>query len=138
MFKERDYVKFTLTLNNKNIFGTVIESDGDYIKVSDGNEIYEVDCSKIKVEKVSFSNANKKEMVNHPNHYHPGIYEAINIIEAWLGKEGCFNFCIANALKYIARLDKKESDFLSKENKTIEDLRKAAWYINREIGRLSK
>lgn len=131
MFKEKDYVKFTL--NNKNVFGTVIESDGDYIKVSDGNEIYEVDCSKVKLEKASFSNTNKKEMVNHPNHYHPGIYEAINVIEAWLGKEGCFNFCVANALKYIARLDKKESDFLSKENKTIEDLRKAIWYLEHAI-----
>lgn len=131
MFKERDYVKFTL--NSKSIFGTVIESDGDYLKVSDGNKIYEVDCSKIKVEKVSFLSTNKKEMVNHPDHYHPGIYEAINVIEAWLGKEGCFNFCIANALKYIARLDKKESDFLSKENKTIEDLRKAIWYLEYAI-----
>ena len=131
MFKEKDYVKFTL--NNKDIFGTVIESDGDYIKVSDGNEIYEVDCSKIKVEKVSFLSTNKKEMVNHPDHYHPGTYEAINVIEAWLGKEGCFNFCVANALKYIARLDKKESDFLSKENKTVEDLRKAIWYLEHAI-----
>lgn len=131
MFKERDYVKFTL--NSKSIFGTVIESDGDYLKVSDGNKIYEVDCSKIKVEKVSFLSTNKKEMVNHPDHYHPGIYEAINVIEAWLGKEGCFNFCIANALKYIARLDKKESDFLSKENKAIEDLRKAIWYLEYAI-----
>ena len=131
MFKEKDYVKFTL--NSKSIFGTVIESDGDYLKVSDGNEVYEVDCSKIKIEKVSFLNTNKKEMVNHPDHYHPGTYEAINVIEAWLGKEGCFNFCIANALKYIARLDKKESDFLSKENKTIEDLRKAIWYLEYAI-----
>lgn len=131
MFKEKDYVKFTL--NNKSIFGTVIESDGDYLKVSDGNKVYEVDCSKIKVEKVSFLSTNKKEMVNHPDHYHPGTYEAINVIEAWLGKEGCFNFCIANALKYIARLDKKESDFLSKENKTIEDLRKAIWYLEYAI-----
>lgn len=132
MFKERDYVKFTLTLSGKDIFGTVIKSDGDYIKVSDGNEVYEVDCSKIKVEKVTFY-SDKKEMVNHPNHYHPGTYEAVNVIEAWLGKEGCFNFCIANALKYIARLDKKESDFLSKENKTIEDLRKAIWYLEYAI-----
>lgn len=131
MFKEKDYVKFTL--NSKSIFGTVIESDGDYLKVSDGNKVYEVDCSKIKIEKVSFLSTNKKEMVNHPDHYHPGIYEAINVIEAWLGKEGCFNFCIANALKYIARLDKKESDFLSKENKAIEDLRKAIWYLEYAI-----
>ena len=131
MFKEKDYVKFTL--NNKNIFGTVIESDGDYIKVSDGNEIYEVDCSKVKVEKVSFSNTNKKEMVNHPNHYHPGIYEAINVIEAW-----DLNFNLGSVVKYISRCGLKPDAELSKKEKALEDLRKATWYINREIERLSK
>lgn len=131
MFKEKDYVQFTL--GDRHIFGTVIGVEGNIVKVSDGNEVTYVDCSKVKIEKVSFSTPNKKEMVNHPDHYHPGTYEAINVIEAWLGKEGCFNFCIANALKYIARLDKKESDFLSKENKTIEDLRKAIWYLEYAI-----
>lgn len=131
MFKEKDYVQFTL--GDRHIFGTVIGVEGNIVKVSDGNEVTYVDCSKVKIEKVSFLTPNKKEMVNHPDHYHPGTYEAINVIEAWLGKEGCFNFCVANALKYIARLDKKESDFLSKENKTIEDLRKAIWYLEYAI-----
>ena len=131
MFKEKDYVKFTL--NSKNIFGTVIESDGDYLKVSDGNEVYEVDCSKIKIEKVSFLSTNKKEMVNHPDHYHPGTYEAINVIEAW-----DLNFSLGSAIKYISRCGLKPDAELSKKEKTLEDLRKAAWYINREIERLSK
>ncbi len=131
MFKEKDYVKFTL--NSKSIFGTVIESDGDYLKVSDGNEVYEVDCSKIKIEKVSFLSTNKKEMVNHPDHYHPGTYEAINVIEAW-----DLNFSLGSAIKYISRCGLKPDAELSKKEKTLEDLRKAAWYINREIERLSK
>ena len=131
MFKEKDYVKFTL--NSKSIFGTVIESDGDYLKVSDGNKVYEVDCSKIKIEKVSFLSTNKKEMVNHPDHYHPGIYEAINVIEAW-----DLNFNLGSVIKYISRCGLKSDAELSKKEKTLEDLRKAAWYINREIERLSK
>lgn len=131
MFKEKDYVKFTL--NSKNIFGTVIESDGDYLKVSDGNEVYEVDCSKIKIEKVSFLSTNKKEMVNHPDHYHPGTYEAINVIEAW-----DLNFNLGSAIKYISRCGLKPDAELSKKEKALEDLRKAAWYVNREIERLSK
>lgn len=130
MFKEKDYVKFTL--NNKNIFGTVIESDKDYLKVSDGNNKYEVDCSKIKVEKIDFS-SNKKEMVNHPDHYHPGTYEAINVIENW-----DLNFNLGSAIKYISRCGLKPDAELSKKEKTLEDLRKAAWYVNREIERLSK
>lgn len=130
MFKERDYVKFTI--KDKIIFGTVIESDGDYLKVSDGDNAYGIDCSKVKVEKVDF-NSNKKEMVNHPDHYHPGTYEAINVIEAW-----DLNFNLGSAIKYISRCGLKPDAELSKKEKTLEDLRKAAWYVNREIERLSK
>lgn len=64
------------------------------------------------------------EKVNHPQHYGgvDNVYEAIKVIEAWgLG------FCLGNALKYIARCDHKGSP--------VEDLEKAAWYLNREIER---
>ena len=70
------------------------------------------------------------ESVNHPNHYHPGDYEAIKVIEAWLGPEGCYYFCMGNAIKYISRLDKKPSAGKSKNEKTIEDIGKANWYLD--------
>ena len=51
-------------------------------------------------------------------------YEAIKVIEAWgLG------FCLGNVIKYIARHGKKSEDVLN-------DLKKAAWYLNREIEQL--
>ena len=131
MFKEKDYVQFTL--GDRHIFGTVIGVEGNIVKVSDGNEVTYVDCSKVKIEKVSFSTPNKKEMVNHPDHYHPGTYEAINVIEAW-----DLNFNLGSAIKYISRCGLKPDAELSKKEKTLEDLRKAAWYVNREIERLSK
>lgn len=61
--------------------------------------------------------------VNHPNHYtsHPSGVEVIQITEH-------MNFCLGNAIKYILRAEHK--------GKQIEDLKKAAWYINREIERL--
>lgn len=62
------------------------------------------------------------EQVNHPAHYGgaDNPYEAIKVIEAWgLG------FCLGNTVKYISRAGKKGSK--------IEDLRKAAWYLAREI-----
>ncbi len=67
------------------------------------------------------------EAVNHPAHYggEANVYEAIKVIEAWK-----LNFCLGNTVKYIARAGKK--------NDTIEDLRKAAWYLQREIERLQK
>lgn len=67
------------------------------------------------------------EQVNHPDHY-GGVdnpYEAIRVIEAW-----SLGFCLGNAAKYICRAGKK-GDVLT-------DLKKAAWYLNREIERLEK
>jgi hypothetical protein len=63
--------------------------------------------------------------VNNPKHYQADdpAYETINVIEAWgLG------FCLGNAVKYIARAGKK--------NDAAEDLRKAIWYLERELTNL--
>ena len=59
--------------------------------------------------------------------YYKGKVEVIDAIEAW-----GLNFHRGNAIKYIARAGKK-----NKETE-IEDLKKADWYINREIQRLEK
>ena len=58
--------------------------------------------------------------VEHPKHYtqHPSGIECISITEH-------MSFCLGNAIKYIWRADLK--------NDAIEDLRKAQWYIDREI-----
>lgn len=60
------------------------------------------------------------DKVNHPSHYNKGIYEVINVIEDWnLG------FNLGNAVKYIARANHKGNK--------VEDLKKAAWYLDRAI-----
>lgn len=64
--------------------------------------------------------------VNHPDHYGgaDNPYEAIKVIEAWgLG------FCLGNAVKYISRAGKKGA--------AVEDLKKARWYLDREISALT-
>jgi len=63
--------------------------------------------------------------VNHPAHYtsHPSGVECIQITEH-------MNFCCGNAVKYVWRAGLKGG--------TVEDLRKAAWYINREIERVNQ
>ena len=65
--------------------------------------------------------------VNHPAHYggEENTYEAIKVIEAWQ-----LDFCLGNVVKYISRAGKKESE--------IQDLEKAAWYLNRKIEQLKK
>ena len=65
--------------------------------------------------------------VNHPTHYTGGRIEVIDFIE---DKE--LGFHLGNAVKYISRAGRKNHD------KTIEDLRKAVWYINRQIERLER
>lgn len=65
--------------------------------------------------------------VNHPSHYESVVkgVECIDVVEQ-------FNFNRGNAIKYIWRAGHKD------KSKEIEDLRKAAWYINREIERLTR
>ena len=72
-------------------------------------------------EKVLLSN---QDPVNHPGHYtsHPSGVECIQITEH-------MNFCLGNAVKYIWRAGLKYGD-------PIQDLQKAAFYINREVQRL--
>jgi Ribonuclease G/E len=62
--------------------------------------------------------------VNHPKHYteHPSGVECIQITEH-------MSFNLGNAVKYIWRADLK--------GKQVEDLKKAIWYINREIERIN-
>lgn len=68
--------------------------------------------------------------VNHPQHYGGDTtYEVIKVIEAW---ELDNNFCLGNVIKYISRAGKKNED------KTLEDLKKAKWYLEREISKLEK
>lgn len=60
------------------------------------------------------------DMVSHPPHYtsHPSGIECVQITEH-------MGFLIGNAVKYLWRADLK--------NDAIEDLKKAAWCIDREI-----
>jgi hypothetical protein len=63
--------------------------------------------------------------VNHPPHYtqHPSGVECITVTEH-------MNFCLGNAVKYIWRAGEKGD--------AVEDLRKAVWYLTREIERIER
>lgn len=70
-----------------------------------------------------------KDMVNHPNHYggEENPYEVIKVCEAWNLDEDAYLF---NVVKYVARAKKKHPE------KELEDLKKAAFYLNRKIKNL--
>ena len=61
--------------------------------------------------------------VNHPAHYKVGGIETIDFIEA-----KSLGYNLGNVVKYITRSDHKGDK--------LQDLQKAAWYLNREIAQL--
>lgn len=69
----------------------------------------------------------KHDSVNHPSHYTDGKIEVIDFIE-----DKNLDFHLGNAVKYISRAGKKDSD------KYLQDLKKARWYLDRKIANLEK
>jgi hypothetical protein len=65
--------------------------------------------------------------VDHPSHYnnHQSGIECIDVVEN-------MNFNRGNAVKYVWRAGDKSPDT------EITDLKKAVWYLNREITRLTR
>jgi hypothetical protein len=59
--------------------------------------------------------------VDHPGHYTFGRFEVIDVLEDWFPADPL----LWQVGKYIARAGHKGS--------LVEDLRKAAWYLNRRI-----
>lgn len=74
-----------------------------------------------------------EDNVNHPSHYtsHPSGIECIQVAEH-------YNYCVGNAIKYLWRAGLKKDTNKDIKAKRIEDLRKAIWYINREIERIQQ
>lgn len=71
--------------------------------------------------------AENREMVNHPTHYNnvPGV-ECIDVVRY-------FDFDRGNAIKYIWRAGSKPEMGMTAEEKEIEDLKKAIWYLEDRI-----
>lgn len=70
-----------------------------------------------------FETVAENDPVNHPSHYTTGKIEVCDFIV-----DKGLNFCLGNAIKYIARCQYKYGG-----TKRIEDLKKAKWYIERQI-----
>lgn len=65
-------------------------------------------------------NNEESNMINHPSHYKGKTLEAIDVIDDFN-----LNFNLGNAIKYILRADLK--------GQRSNDLKKAVWYLHREI-----
>ena len=72
-----------------------------------------------------------KEMVNHPGHYGGDTeYECIKVLEAWNTPEEFLGFCKDNAIKYLCRSGKKDTE--------IQEWKKALWYTQKGIEYMGK
>ncbi len=103
------------------LWGMQFGSDGvklldDFTEDSLEHGVYDDETGKITI----FDN------VNAPKHYlsHPAGVECIEITEH-------YDFCVGNAIKYLWRAGIKSEN-------PLEDLRKAAWYVERKIKLLEK
>ena len=67
--------------------------------------------------------------INHPSHYKQFKVEVIEITET-------MSFCLGNVVKYALRAGHKVGDNETPEQARLRDLKKAQWYLNREIARL--
>jgi hypothetical protein len=74
---------------------------------------------------VHFPITMESDPVNHPEHYKTGGIETIDFIEA-----KSLGYNLGNVVKYVTRADHKGN--------RLEDLEKARWYLDREIGNLSE
>ena len=64
------------------------------------------------------------EKVNHPEHYGCDTnYECIKVLENWLTKEEMIGFCKGNVIKYLCRQGKKDD--------SLQEIKKANWYLNK-------
>ena len=77
-------------------------------------------------EETSMEKTNVSNAVEHPSYYQ-GKIEVIDFIE-----DKGLGFNLGNCIKYIARAGKKNPE------KLLEDLKKARWYLNREIQRIER
>ena len=69
-----------------------------------------------------------KDAINHPDHYAGSKIETIDYIE-----DKGLNFNLGNVVKYVSRAGRKKSVGKSLESKALEDLKKAQFYLQREI-----
>lgn len=77
------------------------------------------------------ANNKRDDRVDHPAHYNQMPFEVIEITKH-------FSFTLGNAIKYICRAGFKSEEGMSQKQKTIEDLKKARWYIDYEIKELTR
>lgn len=101
---------------------TDIAEDSTYKLLNCGNFVFSADMLEPSTWG-EFATLHQYDNVNHPSHYNSGKIEVIDFIE-----DKNLNFNLGNCVKYISRCDLKYGGI-----KAVEDLKKAKFYLEREI-----
>ena len=130
-------IKDVIAINNNQLAfkrGSVYKCIEENTLLGNNNVAYNIKIC-VKDYEHYFKPVINEDNVNHPSHY------------SWL-KDKCgievidvtrhLDFDLGNAVKYILRAGKKKDSSLNDKEKTIEDLKKAVWYINDKIKMLEK
>ena len=101
---------------------TVVNMDKGKLESLTDEEIDSVFCESVYHKSVYGDKSD--DPVNHPKHYTNTSIECIDAMVETQGKEAVIQFCICNAFKYLWRHNSKNGD---------EDIKKAAWYLNKAV-----
>lgn len=71
--------------------------------------------------------------INHPSHYNSGKIETYDYIE-----DQGLNYSRGNVIKYVSRAGRKKAPDKTIIESELEDLKKASWYLNKEIKRVER
>ena len=119
-------IKHQNKIYNEHEYGNVYSDEHN---IAYNNELAdEYECAQENFEK----SVDEYDSVNHPAHY-VGNIEVIDFIE-----DKHLNYNLGNCVKYISRAGKKREVGMSIQEKTLNDLQKARWYLDREISTLEE
>lgn len=123
-------VKYFRNANNELFKFLVIDQVWFKYSVKDSNWVFisaDHESPENNLREVTLEDYSKSNQIENPSHYNHGKFEVIDVIEDWK-----LGFCLGNTIKYIARAGHKDP------SKHLEDLKKASWYLSREISKLEK
>ena len=105
--------------------------------ITDNGYLYNLQyksCDPKLIKEKPYKHTSDEEKVNHPSHY-TWLKDLCGIEVIDITRHMDFN--LGNSIKYILRSGHKKEKGYTHKQKTIEDLKKAVWYLNDEIKLLS-
>ena len=126
LFHSKTFLLYIMWNVKSGVISVMNENEVDSLAMAKGSIVKRNVADAVKQNDGNKSPAIKYDSVNHPKYYQ-GKIEVIDFIE-----DKHLGFNLGNCVKYISRHQLKHKD------NPLEDLKKARWYLDREISRSEK